>query len=139
MGSVTKWGLVVFLAIVVAGGIASAKSGPDGGLKRCTKTSVLTDSNSGTGDYFENLSTEPTIVCSTDFRASAANGWALLFSAPQTTINGVSSTAVQVVAEPAEATSGNGHTSFYGDHGRLTIYGLSALVKDGTLIVHWDD
>ncbi len=131
MGSRKGWLVGIMLGLLAT----PAWAGPDVGLHRCVNMSFISDTST-TADTFTSLSSTPAIVCSVDFRANQNTAWFELFDAA----SGVETdTNVRVVSESGEATSGNGKSLFFGDNGRLTVWGLQARVKDGTLVVHWSN
>ena len=74
------------------------------------------------------LSSEPARVCSVEFLASGANGWARVFDPLSTAKN---------VSEPGQATSGNHAFIDLGEQGYITEAGLQVQVFSGRVIVRW--
>ena len=137
MGSSKRFSLAAFLftLCMASNAWATGQTGPDIGLKRCLKVTAVTDTSTA-ADTLTSLSTVPSIVCSVEFRANVALGWYELFDAA----SGLETDSnVNVVSERGEATLGNSDSSYFGTEGRLTVWGLAARVRDGVLIVHWDN
>ena len=77
------------------------------------------------------LSASPARVCSVEFIATSANGYAEIYDA-------VSTTATRErVAEPGNATSNNHEFVEFGPEGHVTEYGLGVFVAKGRVIVRW--
>lgn len=78
------------------------------------------------------LSTAPARVCTVEFTATGANGFAEVYDAPSTT-----SSNRENVAEPSSATALNHSFVDFGEQGHVTEFGLGVLVHNGRVRVRW--
>ena len=90
---------------------------------RCTTISTVTAS--------QILSTSPARVCSVEFFATAANGWAYVYDGAVRTQTSAG------LAEPGAATSGNHEYVSFGEEGFVTDQGLGVDIKDGRVFIRW--
>ena len=100
---------------------------------RCTQNTVVT-STVNTGGTRSDLSDRPSRVCSVEFIANGANGFAQVFDSPDDTESHGQS---ENVSEPGAAAAGNYASAWYGEEGKPTTHGLDALVYNGTAIIQW--
>ena len=122
--------LRVVLAGLVGGLLALP---PSAYASRCNQVTTVTDASGG-AETLSDLSDVPARICSVDFLANGANGWAAVFDSP----DDLPTHAQAVVkSEPGAATAGNGDSRYYGDEGRPTNHGLDVEVVNGTLIIQW--
>ena len=119
---------------LVCPGLAFAKAPPRG--SGCFKTAVVTSTNSWT-QTTEEITPDAARVCSVDFIASGANGWAEVFDSPDTT--DPTHGQAKRVAEPGVATAGESASAFFGDLGRPVYHGLGVRVYRGRVTVHYSD
>lgn len=104
----------------------------------CTKTIEISAGGSNAWGVISEISATPIRICSVSFIASyAANGWAEVFESPITT----SPTHAQATrkAEPGHPTQYGSESQFFGEQGRLTRFGVGAVVVKGQLLVHYQD
>src|SRR3972149_3203131 len=89
----------VVLAGLVGGLLALP---PVAHASRCNQVTTVTDASGG-AETLSDLSDRPARICSVDFTANGANGWAAVFDSPDDT-----TTHAQAVvkSEPGAATSG---------------------------------
>lgn len=119
-----RWGLVALLCVVAP----SAWAGT-----RCTQNTVVTSSAS-TGGTYSDLSDRPARVCSVEFIANGAKGFAQVFDSPNDLESHGQS---ENVSEPGAATAGDYASAWYGEEGKPTTHGLDVLVYNGTAIIQW--
>ena len=100
---------------------------------RCNQVSVIQDVNGG-GETFSDLSDTPVRICSVEFTAFAAGGYATVFDSPDDTL---SHAQMQIKSEPGAATAGNSEQRWYGEEGIPTRHGLDVQVYRGTAVVLW--
>lgn len=75
------------------------------------------------------FTTEPTRVCSVQFFATAANGWAQVYDPAPT---------LRTLAEPGAATAfNNGQMVSFGEQGIVTEFGLAWAVVGGRVIIRY--
>lgn len=100
---------------------------------RCNQVNTITDASGGT-DTLSDISDSAALICSVQFFANGANGWAEVFDSPTDLPTHAQATAK---SEPGAATSGNSEFLNYGPDGIPTRFGLDADVVNGTLIIQW--
>ena len=119
MVGILAGGLLAFPPVVQAG--------------RCNQVTTVQDVDGGS-ETFSDLSDRPALICSVEFTAFAANGYATVFDSPDDTL---SHAQAVVKSEPGAATAGNSASLWYGDDGRQTRHGLDVQVVRGTAIIQW--
>ena len=124
----TTW----LMGVLLAGGLVAFP--PLVHASRCNQVSVVSDTSTTGSDALSDLSDLPARICSVEFIANAANGWAAVFDSPSD-----SETHAQAVvkSEPGAATALNSDWRYYGEEGRPTQFGLDVRVVNGVAIISW--
>ena len=100
---------------------------------RCNQVSTITDASGGS-ETTSDLSDSAAVICSVEFFANGADGWAAIWDTPDDT---TTHAQALVKAEPGAATAGNSESRWYGAEGRPTRFGLDVEVVNGTVIIEW--
>ena len=103
---------------------------PAASAATCNQVDVITD----TGGTLTDLSDRPGTICSVEFIANAANGWAAVWDTPDDT---VTHDLAVPKSEPGAAVAFDSDARDYGPDGRPTRFGIDVEVVNGTLIVQW--
>ena len=122
----TTWG-----ALLAAGGLLAFPPVVQAG--RCNQVTTVQDVDGGS-ETFSDLSDRPALICSVEFTAFAANGYATVFDSPDDTLTHAQAV---VKSEPGAATAGDSVSRWYGEDGRPTNFGLDVQVYRGTLVIQW--
>ena len=100
---------------------------------RCNQVSTVQDIDNG-AETLSDLSDSAALICSVEFTASGANGYATVFDSPDDTL---SHAQAVIKSEPGAATSGDSVDRNFGSDGRPTRHGLDVQVHRGTLVIQW--
>lgn len=112
-------------------GLAWCASTRPAAAERCP---IISELSGGVGGARLDLSDTPVRVCSVEFIATAANGFAQVIDSP----NDLETHAqARNTSEPGAAAAGDWVSGWFGEEGRRTRFGLDLLVNDGRVIVTW--